>query len=42
MSPYELNPLNVNPLRDVLAQTVDFNKLRDSDSCKLFIAATNV
>lgn len=42
MSPYELNPLNVNPLRDVLAQTVDFDKLRDSDSCKLFIAATNV
>lgn len=41
-SPYELNPLNVNPLRDVLAKTVDFQKLHQSLACKLFIAATNV
>jgi len=24
LSPYQLNPMNVNPLRDVLAETVDF------------------
>lgn len=41
-SPYELNPLNINPLRDVLAQTVDFEKLHQHPACKLFIAATNV
>lgn len=42
MSPYELNPLNTNPLKDVLAQVVDFDTLRKSNVCKLFIAATNV
>lgn len=41
-SPYELNPLNINPLRDVLAKVVDFEKLHQSLACKLFIAATNV
>lgn len=42
MSPYELNPLNINPLREVLMKTVDFEVLRNSEICKLFIAATNV
>ena len=42
MSPYELNPMNMNPLKDLLAKVVDFNKLRESNVCKLFIAATNV
>lgn len=41
-SPYELNPLNINPLRDILAGVVDFNLLHESAACKLFIAATNV
>lgn len=41
-SPYELNPLNINPLEEVLAKTVDFEKLHNSPACKLFIAATNV
>jgi NTE family protein len=42
-SPYELNPLNINPLRDVLATSVDFAVLR-TGACpiKLFISATNV
>jgi NTE family protein len=42
-SPYELNPLNINPLRDVLAASVDFALLR-TGACpiKLFISATNV
>src|SRR6202030_676019 len=42
-SPYELNPLNINPLRDVLAASVDFAMLR-TGACpiKLFISATNV
>ena len=42
MSPYELNPLNINPLREVLQETIDFDELHKSLACKLFIAATNV
>ncbi len=42
LSPYEFNPLNINPLRVHLEQTVDFETLRKSDGVKLFIAATNV
>jgi NTE family protein len=41
-SPYEFNPLNLNPLRDHLAKMIDFEKLRATDNLKLFIAATNV
>ena len=42
LSPYAFNPFNVNPVRDHLAATVDFERLRASDALKLFIAATNV
>jgi NTE family protein len=41
-SPTQFNPLDINPLRDVLCDQVDFAALRDSDHLKLFIAATNV
>jgi NTE family protein len=41
-SPYQLNPLNINPLRDLLVQHVDFANVRTCDSPKLFISATNV
>jgi NTE family protein len=41
-SPYALNPLNINPLRDHLAATVDFDRLRAYGTPKLFVAATNV
>jgi NTE family protein len=42
-SPYQFNPLNYNPLRQVLTETVDFGALR-SGHCpvKLFLSATNV
>lgn len=42
-SPYQFNPLNYNPLRTILEDTVDFDRLR-SPSCpvKLFLSATNV
>jgi len=42
LSPSEFNPLNINPLREVLDAQVDFAALRASDHLKLFIAATNV
>lgn len=42
-SPYEFNPFNLNPLRDVLERTVDFAVLRDAPCpVKLFLSATNV
>lgn len=42
MSPYELNPMNVNPLRKVLEESIDFNVLREGCPIKLFLSATNV
>jgi len=41
-SPYVLNPLELNPLRDVLEHLIDFDVVRQSDDPKLFVAATNV
>ena len=41
-SPYQFNPLDINPLRDVLTRQIDFEALRNTDHFKLFIAATNV
>ena len=41
-SPYQLNPLDLNPLRDLLVRFVDFKRLREDDAPRLFIAATNV
>ncbi|MGE0725821.1 MAG: patatin-like phospholipase family protein [Alphaproteobacteria bacterium] len=43
LSPYQFNPLNHNPLREVLLQTVDFDVLRGAGApIKLFLSATNV
>jgi NTE family protein len=42
LSPYELNPFNLNPLRDILSATVDFDALRRNEHIQLFITATNV
>ncbi len=41
-SPYDVNPLNINPLRGVIADLIDFGKVRACRAVKLFIAATNV
>mgnify|MGYP005991488755 CR=1 FL=1 len=42
VSPYDLNPLDVNPLRSLLSELIDFDQLRKDSPCKLFIAATAV
>lgn len=42
LSPYQLNPLNYNPLRKVLEAVVDFERLRRSTAVRLFLSATNV
>ena len=41
LSPYDLNPLNINPLKDLVERFVDFEGLR-ADARPIFIAATNV
>lgn len=42
LSPYEFNPLNINPLRTVVQRHVDFEALRAASPVKLFISATQV
>jgi len=41
-SPYQLNPFNFNPLRDVLDKHVDFEKLRATNGINVHLCATNV
>ncbi len=41
-SPYRLNPLNINPLRDLVGTLVDFDKVGHCTTTRLFISATNV
>ncbi|MBK8510116.1 MAG: patatin-like phospholipase family protein [Candidatus Competibacteraceae bacterium] len=41
-SPYQLNPLNFNPLRDILVKQVNFESVRSCPYIKLFVTATNV
>lgn len=41
-SPYDLNPLSLNPLRDLVEEFVDFDKVAGCDDMGLFISATNV
>lgn len=41
-SPYELNPFELNPLRDIVTRQVDFERLRSQCRIKLFLAATQV
>ncbi len=41
-APTQLNPLNMNPLRDVLEDLVDFEGLRARPDVKLFVTASNV
>jgi NTE family protein len=40
-SPYDFNPFNLNPLRDLVVKLIDFDRVRQS-KVKVFISATNV
>lgn len=42
LSPYSVNPLDINPLRAVVERHIDFEAIRSQDGPKLHIAATNV
>ncbi len=41
-SPYDINPLGLNPLREVVQDIIDFEKVRDCEDMPIFISATNV
>ncbi len=42
LSPSQFNPFDINPLREILNDTIDFESLRHCKVTKLFVAATNV
>lgn len=42
LSPYLFNPLDVNPLRQLLDDLVDFDRIREADGPQLFVSATSV
>ncbi len=41
-SPYQLNPLNLNPLRDLLNDMIDFGEVCHGDGPTMYVNATNV
>jgi NTE family protein len=41
-SPYDLNPLNLNPLKDMIERFVDFEAVRAYSPLQLFVSTTNV
>lgn len=41
-SPYQANPLNVNPLRRLIEELIDFERLGRLKSPRVFVAATDV
>ena len=41
-SPYQTNPLNINPLRQLIEREIDFERLQKLKSPRVFIAATDV
>ena len=42
MSPYQVNPFDLNPLRDLLNEVINFARVRQQEVVKLFLCATNV
>ncbi len=41
-SPYQANPFNHNPFSDLLAEAINFERVRQQTEVKLFLCATNV
>ena len=41
-SPYQLNPFNLDPFKDMLAEAIDFERVRRQTAFKLFVCATDV
>ena len=42
ISPYDFNPLNINPLKELIEKFVDFDAIQRCKEPQLFISATNV
>jgi len=42
LSPYQMNPLNLNPLRDLLEQQVDFDNVNRCKAISVHVTATEV
>jgi len=42
VSPYEFNPLNLNPLKELVEKAIDFDAVCACSDVKLFLSATNV
>ena len=42
VSPYDFNPLNLNPLKDLVEAQVDFDHVHTCGDLRLFVSATNV
>lgn len=42
LSPYQSNPLDINPLKDFVERQIDFERLAASTELKLFVVATKV
>lgn len=42
LSPYDINLLDINPLRDIVEDQVDFNALQKANPLPLYISATEV
>ena len=42
MSPYQSNPLDINPLKDLLEKQIDFERLAAVKALKVFVVATAV
>ncbi len=41
-SPYQTNPMDINPLKDFLERQIDFERLSDYKGVKVFVLATKV
>jgi NTE family protein len=41
-SPYQTNPLNLNPLKDLMTRAINFERVRQQTIVKLYLSATNV
>jgi NTE family protein len=42
VSPYQFNPLNLNPLKELLEERIDFAEVQACQATELYISATNV
>jgi len=42
VSPYQTNPIDINPLRDIVSEVIDFDALQQCKNIQLFIGTTHI